>query len=131
MQDKMTLMRLICALLLLAAANTFGAADRTTQVNAVLLDQNDFPCDNCLFGMNDYYFCFQAGDKILVGHDKVRTQMRHKSPVGLMEVGKPVPLRFDDTFIWVSPPGSKEIRLKQDYTTRIFLNNKSCKAATK
>lgn len=126
----MNLMRLFLVLIALAAANSFGASDQTARTQATLLDHNAFLCDNCLFGMNDYYFCFQAGDKILIGHDKVRTQMKHKNPSELIGTGKSLPIRYDDRFIWVAPEGSKEIKLKQDYATQIFLNDKKCQAAT-
>ncbi len=119
-------MRLILVLMALAAADRTG-----TQAQAVLLDQNKFACDNCLFGMNDYYFCFEAGDKILIGHDKVRVQMKHQSPADLIQPGKSLPIRYNDEFIWLSAPGAKkEIKLKQDYGTKIFLNNRKCQAAT-
>lgn len=121
-------------LVVLAVPCSFGAKpDRSagTAAQAVVLDANTFACDNCLFGMNDYYFCFEAGDKILVGHDKVRTQMKHANPSGLIAVGSTVPIRYDDQFIYLTPAGSKELKLKQDYTTRIFINNSKCRAATK
>ena len=120
---------LVCASVALFA---FGAAtgDKPT-TQATILDHNEFPCDNCLFGMGDYYFCFDAGQKILIGHEKVRTQTRKKNPVDLMQRGKQVPVRFDDKFIWVSEPNGKELKLTQDYTKKIFLDSDKCQAAVK
>jgi hypothetical protein len=127
-------MRWACILIVLAASNSLGGKEdkaAASQAQAVVLDHNEFACDNCLFGMNDYYYCFQAGEKILIGHDKVRTQMRHQNPSLFIETGKSMPVRYDEQYIWVSPAGAKEIKLKQDYTTRIFTNNSKCQAATK
>ncbi len=104
--------------------------------NAVMLDHNEFPCSNCLFGISDYYFCFDVDKKILIGHDKVRTQKwwQH-NPNWLMERGKTVPIRYNDLYIWVPQPDpkgkAKELRLSQDYTKKIFLNSDACQAAVK
>lgn len=119
-------------ILALAACGAAGAKnDETAQVQAVVLDHNVFACSNCLFGISDYYFCFDAGGKILVGHDKVRTQTWMKDPVDLLERGKTVQLRYDDKSIWVSRPGGKDVKLTQDYTKQIFLSSDRCQAATK
>ncbi len=96
-----------------------------------MLDHNEFPCANCLFGVADYYFCFDASSKILIGYDKVRTQTRKKVPTDLMERGKTVPLRFDDKYIWVKQANGKELRLTQDYTKKIFLSSDRCQRAVK
>jgi hypothetical protein len=104
-------------------------------VQAVMLDHNEYPCENCLFGMSDYYFCFEAGGKILVGHERIRTQMRKPAPTDLMERGKTVPVKFDDKYIWVPQQvkggKTKDLQLTQDYTKKIFLENDRCQAATK
>jgi hypothetical protein len=115
----------------IAAPASFGAKDNTTDVQAVMLDHNEFPCQNCLFGVADYYFCFDASSKILIGYDKVRTQTRRKVPTDLMERGKTVPLRFDDKYIWVKQANGKELRLTQDYTKKIFLSSDRCQRAVK
>jgi hypothetical protein len=115
-----------------AAAEAKGPVAPDTSANAIMLDHNEFPCSNCLFGIADYYFCFDAGGKILIGHDKVRTQKwwQH-TPAALMERGKTVPIRFDDRYIWVPQPKGKDLRLTQDYTKKIFLNSDRCQAAVK
>ena len=120
-------------LIAMVAPVTFGASeDKGPTVQAVMLDHNEFPCSNCLFGIADYNFCFDANNKILIGHDKVRTQKwwQHE-PTGLMERGKTVPIRFNDQYIWVPQPKGKDLRLTQDYTKKIFLNSDRCQAAVK
>lgn len=123
---------LMCVLLaVFAFAAEKGDKSDKPATQATILDHNEFPCDNCLFGMGDYYFCFDAGQKILIGHEKVRTQTRRKYPVDLMQRGKTVPVRFDDKYIWVGEPNGKEVRLIQDYTKKIFLDSARCQAAVK
>jgi hypothetical protein len=122
--------------LAMLSPGTFGAtADKAVSesatIQAVLLDHNEFLCSNCLFGMSDYYFCFDANDRILLGHEKVRGQTWKQSPVDLLERGKTVPLRYDDKYIWVMRSNGKEAKLTQDYTKKIFLKNDRCQAAVK
>jgi hypothetical protein len=121
---------LVCVALWLTMPLSSGAADEKGQpAQAVMLDHNEFPCVNCLFGMSDYYFCFDANSKILIGHEKIRTQMRKHEPAALMERGKTVPIRFDSLFIWVPQAKGKDLKLTQDYTKKIFLNSDRCQAA--
>ena len=118
---------------LVSALAVFGAKDHKApdQVQAVILDQNSYPCVNCLFGVSQHYFCFNANNKILIGRDDVRTQMRKKTPTELMERGKTVAIRFDDRYIWTAGPNGKDIRMTQDYTKKIFLNDPRCLSAVK
>jgi hypothetical protein len=119
----------------LMAPLSFGATDQGQTVQAKMLDHNEFPCSNCLFGVSDYYFCFDASSRILIGHDKVRTQTWQHTPTALMERGKTVPIRFDDKYIWVPQATAngkmKDLRLTQDYTKKIFLNSERCQSAVK
>ena len=127
-------MVLVLLLAAFAAPVSFGKSDAPSGpvVQAVMLDHNEYPCENCLFGIADYYFCFDANSKILIGHDKVRTQnWRQHPPTGLMERGKTVPIRFDDKYIWVPQAKGKDLRLTQDYTKKIFLQSDRCQAAVK
>ena len=95
------------------------------------LSQAEYMCNNCLFGNSDYYFCFDANSKILVGHEKIRTQMRKKAPDNLLEKrGGKVPIRFDDKYIWIPGPNGKEHKLTQDYTRNLFTFNAVCQRAT-
>ena len=122
---------LVCAAIALVApaASVSGGSTVGEAVQATMLDHNEYPCENCLFGISDYYFCFDANQKILIGHDRVRTQTRKKNPLDLLQSGKSVPVRFDDKYIWVTEPNGKELRLTQDYTKKIFLDNGKCQAA--
>ena len=112
------------------------------QVQAQLLDHNEYLCSNCLFGASTYYYCFVADKKILIGYQKIPTinwkdsasndlTKVRKSWVPLTADGQSVPLRYDDKYIWVDRPGAKAVRLKQDYNTDIFVNNSQCRSAVK
>jgi hypothetical protein len=130
--NRANLRPLLCIAVALLVTASFGkTGDTAAQAQAVMLDHNEFPCANCLFGVADYYFCFDTHDKILIGYDKVRTQTRRKVPTDLMERGKTVPLRYDDKYIWVTRSNGKELRLTQDYTKKIFLSSDRCQRAVK
>jgi hypothetical protein len=122
---------LLCAAAAIAAPVSFGATDDQGQVQATILDHGEFMCRNCLFGVSDFYLCFDANNKVLIGHDRVRTQTWQKNPVDLLERGKTVSIRYDDKFIWVSRPGQKDLKLRQDYSKKLFMNSERCLAATK
>jgi hypothetical protein len=125
---------LIRVVLLAAVAIGLGAADKKAEpaaAQATILDHNEYTCENCLFGNSHFYVCFDANQKILVGHEKVRTQTFKKNPDELLERGKSVSLRYDDKYIWVTAPGGKERKLTQDYTKKIFIDDPRCQAATK
>ena len=121
---------------------SLAAAPDRPQVQAQLLDQNQYLCSNCLFGSNTYYYCFEAGDKILIGYQKSPTlnwkdetsndlTRLHKSWAAWSSDGKTMPLSYDDKNIWVTRPDGKSVKLKQDYTTDIFVNNRQCRSAVK
>jgi hypothetical protein len=126
---------LICLALLSAASTLMGAADKKEpgpKTEAVLLDHAEYLCNNCLFGISDFYFCFAVNSKILIGHEKIRTQTWMKAPENLLgERGQKVSVRFDDKHIWIPGPNGKEQRLKQDYTRKLFTFSDACQRATK
>jgi hypothetical protein len=112
------------------------------QVQGQLLDHNEYLCSNCFFGASTYYYCFEADKKILIGYQKIPTinwkdessndlTKVHKSWTPLTAEGQTVPLRYDDKYIWVNKPDGKTVRLKQDYTTDIFINNSQCRGAVR
>jgi hypothetical protein len=130
--------RVVLGLVLtLAGATVAGAVDKApakkepaARTEAVLLDHAEYICNNCLFGNSDYYFCFDVNSKILIGHEKIRTQMRKKAPDNLLETrGNKVPIRFDDKYIWIPGPNGKEQKLTQDYTRNLFTFNAACQRA--
>jgi len=126
---------------------SFAAAPDKPQVQAQLLDSNEYACANCFFGAGTYYFCFGADNKVLIGYEKIPTMnwidpsanwltKVHKSwQPGLSKdqtaEGQTVHLRYDEKHIWLTGPNGKQVRLTQDYTTDIFLNNQQCRAAVK
>src|SRR5665213_2464454 len=137
---------LLFAFALAAALPGSGIASAATpdlpQVQGQLLDHNEYLCSNCLFGASTYYYCFEAGDKILIGYQKVPAMnwqdssanlltKAHKSWIPWTAEGQTVPLRYDEKYIWVARPDGKQVRLKQDYNTDIFTNNNQCRAAVK
>jgi len=96
----------------LAAAVSFGAAADRTQAKAQLLDRAEFLCDNCFFGASDYYYCFAADDKILVGYqrtpvlnwqDKSKNYLVpvHPSWAAWTAPGQTVAVSYDDKHIWI------------------------------
>lgn len=114
----------------------------TPQIQGQLLDHNEYLCSNCFFGASTYYYCFEAGDKILIGYQKIPTlnwkdpasndlTKVHKSWAPWTTEGQAVPLRYDDKNIWVTRADGKAVKLTQDYTTDIFVNNSQCRAAVK
>jgi hypothetical protein len=118
-----------------ACATVAGAADKKEmppQTQAILLDHSEYLCNNCLFGNSDYYFCFDVNSKIVIGHEKIRTQTWMKAPEALLSArGQTVPIRFDDKYIWIPGPKGKEQRLTQDYTKKLFTFSDVCQRATK
>jgi len=124
------------------AAAAFAAAPDTQEAQGQLLDRNEYLCSNCFFGASTYYYCFEAGNKILIGYQKIPTlnwkdpasndlAKVHKSWKPLTADGKDVPLRYDDKHIWVTGPNGKTVKLTQDYNTDIFVNNSQCRSAVK
>jgi hypothetical protein len=129
---------LLCVLVCAA----FAAAPDAPQVQAKVLDHNEFLCSNCFFGASTYYYCFEADNKVLIGYQKTPTlnwkdqtsndlTKAHKAWAAWTPEGQTIPLRYDDKFIWVTRPNGKLVKLKQDYTTDIFVNNRQCRAAVK
>jgi hypothetical protein len=126
----------------LAAPVSFGAAADRPQVPAQLVDHAEFLCANCFFGASDYYFCFAADDKILIGYQRTPVlNWRDKSKNYLTRVhrgwtawtapGQTVPIRYDDKHIWVSRSDGKEVRLTQSYSQDVFTSNDRCRGAVR
>jgi hypothetical protein len=114
----------------------------TPPVQGQLLDHNEYLCSNCFFGASTYYYCFEAGDKVLIGYQKIPTlnwkdaasndlTRAHKSWTPWTSEGPAIPLRYDDKNIWVTGANGKPVKLKQDYSTDIFVNNSQCRGAVK
>jgi len=76
----------------------------------------------------DYYFCFDVNSKILIGHEKIRTQTWMKAPQNLLgERGQTVPIRYDDRYIWIpGPKGKKTSASRRDYSKKLFTFSDAC-----
>jgi hypothetical protein len=129
-------------LFLALAFTSLAAAPDRKQVQAEVLDHNEYLCSNCFFGSSKYYYCFEADNKTLIGYqstptlnwkDSSRNNLvkAHKAWAVWSPEGKTIPLSYDDKFIWVTRPDGKSVKLKQDYATDIFVDNAKCRAAVK
>jgi hypothetical protein len=115
---SVTRMGLCIISILLTATFALGApADKQqpVQAQAQLLDHAEFLCANCFFGASDYYYCFQAGNQILVGYEKTPVlnyqdqAKNYLTPVRpkwapWTAPGQTVPIGYDDKYIWVTRP---------------------------
>ena len=102
----------VCVAASLAAPVFCGAAADRQQAQAQLLDHAEFLCDNCSFGASDYYYCFAAENKILVGYqrtpvlnwqDKSKNYLApvHPAWAAWTAPGQTVPISYDDKHIWI------------------------------
>ena len=112
----------VCVAASLAAPVSFGAAGGRQQASAQLLDRAEFLCANCFFGPSDYYYCFAADNKILVGYqkapvlnwgDKSKNYLAvvHPAWAAWTAPGQTVPISYDDKHIWVSRADAKRAKL--------------------
>jgi hypothetical protein len=125
----------------LTVAAMAAAPDQKT-AQGQLLERNEYLCDNCFFGASTYYYCFEAGDKILIGYQKIPTinwkdpasndlTKVHKSWAPASADEKNIPLRYDDKHIWITNDKGKTVKLTQDYSRDIFVSNSQCRGAVK
>jgi hypothetical protein len=126
----------------LALPASFGKSAEKPSVEAQLLEHNEYLCSNCFFGSSDYYFCFKADNRVLIGHNKIPqfnwqdpnknyfTKVR-KSWKPWQAEGSTVSIKYDDKYIWLPRANGKDVRLTQDYTRDIFIMNRECRAAVK
>ena len=139
----------VCAVLLrsaslaiLASAVSFGAANERQQAQAQVLDHADLLCANCFFGPSYYYYCFEAGDKVLIGYQRTpvinwRDESKnyltkvHRGWTMWMPPGQSIPLSYDDKHIWVARPDGKQVKLIQDYSRDLFTSSDRCRQAVK
>jgi hypothetical protein len=119
---------LIRTFVFLAAAVSLGAADGRQKVQAQLLDHAEFLCANCFFGASDHYYCFAAGDRVLIGYQRTpvlnwRDESKnyltgvHPAWAAWTAPGQTVPISFDDKHIWVSRANGKPVR--RDFWTHL------------
>jgi hypothetical protein len=133
--------------LVLAIPASFGLAAKNKEADAKaaqaqILDHGEYPCSDCFFGASEYYFCFKADSKILIGVAKIPTVNFQDSSRNYLTKARnswlpwqpgasTVDLKYDDKYIWVPRAGGKDVRLKQDYTRDIFIDSRECRAAVK
>jgi hypothetical protein len=126
----------------LAAPVSFGAAADRHQVQAQVLDHAELLCANCFFGPSDYYYCFAADNKILIGYQRTPVfNWRDKSKNYLTRVhrgwtawtapGDTVSISYDDKYIWVTRSDGKPVKLTQSYSRDIFTSNDRCQDAVR
>lgn len=105
----------------LAMPVSFGAAADRLEVQAQLLDHAEFLCANCFFGASKYYYCFAAGDKVLIGYQKTPVLNwedpsknyltgAHRAWAAWTAPGQTVPISYDDKHIWVSRADNPEVK---------------------
>jgi hypothetical protein len=128
--------------LCLAAPVAFGTAAPRTEAKAQLLDHAELLCNNCFFGPSDYYFCFAADNKVLIGYQRTPvlnwrddtknyfTRVR-KRWIPWASPGETVPISYDAQHIWVERAGGKPVRLTQSYSLDIFTGNQQCRDAVR
>ena len=131
----------ILAGLFIVGTGSFGAKPQPgPEVQARLLDENSYRCQNCFFGASSYYYCFEADNKVLIGYQKTPALVWKDHDTNLLtkvhkswqewpsvEPGATLPIRYDEQYIWVTRPDGKQVQLKQDYHTDIFISNSRCR----
>jgi hypothetical protein len=131
---------LCLALAALALPASFGKKPDRKNATAVILDHNSYICNNCFFGTSDYYYCFDAGDKILIGYQKIPSMSWKEHNTNLLTrvrknyapwapEGDRINLTYDDKMIYVNRGDGKETKLIQNYQTDIFLHSSVCRGA--
>ncbi len=128
-------------------------------VEAKLLDRAELLCDNCFFGANDFYYCFEADNKILVGLQRVPVvnwwdpqknyiTKAHPAWTVWAPPGETVPISYDAKHIWVNRPeplpgatqagplhvifkAGKQVKLIQSYSRDVFTENARCHDAVR
>jgi hypothetical protein len=134
--------RALCLAVTLLVPTAFGASADRQQAQAQVLDQAELLCANCFFGTSDYYFCFAADNKILIGYqatpvinwqDNSKNYLTrvHRSWMAWTAPGQTVPISFDEKHIWVARPDGKQVKLTQSYSRDVFTNSAQCKSAVK
>jgi hypothetical protein len=111
----------VCVAASLAAPVSFGAETGRHQAQAQLLDHAEFLCANCFFGPSDYYYCFAADDKVLVGYQRTpvlnwRDESKnyltgvHPAWAAWTAPGQTVPISYDGKHIWVGRANGAQVR---------------------
>jgi len=130
----------------------FAAPPPRHEVQAQLLDQAAYLCDNCFFGAHDYYYCFATDDTVLIGvqrtpvvnwWDKKQNYLTpvHPSWTQLDAPTEKMSVSYDDKHLWVNRADqeavqkaggklhavikeSMDVRLRLDYKHDVFTNKR-------
>lgn len=71
-----------------------------------------------------YVFCFQIGDRVVIGgHESWDLGLRKLASLK----GKPLPLHYDQTHLWVKLPNGWQVKLNQ-YPYEYSFKNTACRA---
>ena len=135
------LTRGLITLAVIAAGTLSGASAGRQEAQAQILEQASIPCANCFFGNTYYFFCFQAGNQILLAQDKIPTMNYsderrnflgkvHKSWRRPMPSGESVAIQYDEKHVWMPRADGKLIRLDRDDSRDVFTSSQ-CRAAVK
>lgn len=130
----------VCFALLLGAP-MLRAADAPKEASAQLLDHADVLCVNCFLGRSDYFYCFAADNKILIGHRKTEVvnwsdgsknyfTRLHPGSAAWAAPGPSIPISYDDKYIWVPAERGKKIKLTQIYSKDVF-TERQCRDAVR
>ena len=103
----------------MAAPFCFGADAPRQQAQAQFLDHAEFLCADCFFGPSKYYYCFAAGNTVLVGYQRTPVMnYQDQSKNYLTKVrprweawtapGETVPISYDEKHIWVTRADGKD-----------------------
>jgi hypothetical protein len=72
-----------------------------------------------------FYFCFDTGDRILIGHKSALKWEYDPSEMHRLR-DQQVRLRYDQRYIWIIRTDGKEMKLKQDYTRKDLFSGGKC-----
>jgi hypothetical protein len=106
----------LCLAVALGAAPAFAAnKPEPTPAQAQLIDHAEYLCDNCFFGASTYFYCFAAGNNILIGYQKTPVFNYTDASKNYLSPAHPawtsyaapagaIPLKYDDKHIYIDRP---------------------------
>jgi hypothetical protein len=104
-----------------------GSYTEATYVSDVDYSACNFDCGP--FHIVQYYFCFAAGDRTLIGHKPAPWKWEYDPAEMHSLEGQKVRLRYDQKHIWVIRTDGKELKLKQEYEKKDLFPGGKCSEA--
>jgi hypothetical protein len=106
---------LLCLAVALGIQPIFAAKPEPVPAQAQLIDHAEYLCDNCFFGASKYFYCFAAGNNILMGYQKTPVfnytdkSQNHFAPVhpswtAYAPPAEAIPLKYDEEHIYIDRP---------------------------